>query len=151
MRCTCWSQCSEVRATTLLRLNKNITRRTRVIGTLPNSRTYVRLVITYLIEYAENRLVSKTYPIVAPPRNTSCSSLNGMASIILAYRMRMIRKRPIVLYAVLSTGCLNNCQSHSAFSTEFSDKLQIVLENPSSILYLGYQPKDFSFSILKGI
>ena len=45
----------------LERLNKEIRRRTRVIGIFPNQESYVRLVTTYLIEYAEDWSVSRAY------------------------------------------------------------------------------------------
>ncbi len=43
----------------LERLNKEIRRRTRVVGIFPNPESYVRLVTTYLIEYAEDWSVSR--------------------------------------------------------------------------------------------
>ncbi len=45
----------------LERLNKEIRRRTRVVGIFPNPDSYLRLVVTYLIEYAEDWSVSKAY------------------------------------------------------------------------------------------
>ena len=45
----------------LERLNKEIRRRTRVVGIFPNPESYVRLVTTYLIEYAEDWSVSRAY------------------------------------------------------------------------------------------
>jgi transposase-like protein len=45
----------------LERLNKEIRRRTRVVGIFPNTDSYLRLVVTYLIEYAEDWSVSKAY------------------------------------------------------------------------------------------
>ena len=45
----------------LERLNKEIRRRTRVVGIFPNPQSYVRLVTTYLIEYAEDWSVSRAY------------------------------------------------------------------------------------------
>ncbi len=45
----------------LERLNKEIRRRTRVVGIFPNQESYVRLVTTYLIEYAEDWSVSRAY------------------------------------------------------------------------------------------
>ena len=45
----------------LERLNKEIRRRTRVVGIFPNPDSYLRLVLTYLIEYAEDWSVSKAY------------------------------------------------------------------------------------------
>lgn len=44
----------------LERLNKEI-RRTRVVGIFPNSASYLRLVTTYLMEYAEDWSDSKAY------------------------------------------------------------------------------------------
>ena len=43
------------------RLNCEIRRRTSVIGIFPNESSYVRLVTTYLMEYAEDRSVSRAY------------------------------------------------------------------------------------------
>ena len=43
------------------RLNREIRRRTRVVGIFPNESSYVRLVTTYLMEYAEDRSVSRAY------------------------------------------------------------------------------------------
>ncbi|MDD7401699.1 MAG: IS256 family transposase [Eubacteriales bacterium] len=43
------------------RLNKEIRRRTKVIGIFPNPDAYVRLVSIYLMEYSENWSVSKAY------------------------------------------------------------------------------------------
>ena len=45
----------------LERLNREIRRRTRVVGIFPNPESYVRLVTTYLIEYAEDWSVSRAY------------------------------------------------------------------------------------------
>ena len=45
----------------LERLNKEIRRRTLVVGIFPNQESYVRLVTTYLIEYAEDWSVSRAY------------------------------------------------------------------------------------------
>ena len=45
----------------LERLNKEIRRRTRVVGIFPNSESYFRLVTTYLIEYAEDWSSSRAY------------------------------------------------------------------------------------------
>ena len=43
------------------RLNKEIRRRTKVIGIFPNPDAYVRLVSIYLMEYSEDWSVSKAY------------------------------------------------------------------------------------------
>ena len=43
------------------RLNREIRRRTSVVGIFPNELSYVRLVTTYLIEYAEVWFVSRDY------------------------------------------------------------------------------------------
>lgn len=45
----------------LERLNKEIRRRTNVVGIFPNTDSYLRLVTTYLMEYAEDWSVSKSY------------------------------------------------------------------------------------------
>ena len=45
----------------LERLNKEIRRRTRVVGIFPNPDSYVRLIATYLIEYAEDWSDSRAY------------------------------------------------------------------------------------------
>lgn len=43
------------------RLNRELWKRTSVIGIFPNERSYVRLVTTYLMEYAEDWSVSRAY------------------------------------------------------------------------------------------
>ena len=43
------------------RLNREIRRRTSVIGIFPNESSYVRLMTTYLMEYAEDWSVSRAY------------------------------------------------------------------------------------------
>ena len=45
----------------LERLNKEIRRRTSVVGIFPNNDSYLRLVTTYLMEYAEDWSVSRAY------------------------------------------------------------------------------------------
>jgi putative transposase len=45
----------------LERLNKEIRRRTRVVGIFPNQQSNVRLVTTYLMECAEDWSVSRAY------------------------------------------------------------------------------------------
>ena len=45
----------------LERLNKKIRRRTRVVGIFPNPDSYVRLVATYLMEYAEDWSDARAY------------------------------------------------------------------------------------------
>jgi transposase-like protein len=45
----------------LERLNREIRRRTRVVGIFPNPDSYLRLVTTYLMEYAEDWSVSRAY------------------------------------------------------------------------------------------
>jgi putative transposase len=45
----------------LERLNKEIRRRTRVVGIFPNPESYLRLVTIYLIEYSEDWSVTKAY------------------------------------------------------------------------------------------
>lgn len=45
----------------LERLNKEIRRRTRVVGIFPNPDSYLRLVTTYLMEYAEDWSDSRAY------------------------------------------------------------------------------------------
>jgi putative transposase len=45
----------------LERLNKEIRRRTSVVGIFPNTDSYLRLVTTYLMEYAEDWSVSRAY------------------------------------------------------------------------------------------
>ena len=42
-------------------LNREIRRRTSVVGIFPNEASYVRLVTTYLMEYAEDWSVSRAY------------------------------------------------------------------------------------------
>lgn len=46
---------------TLERMNKEIRRRTNVVGIFPNPDSYLRLVTTYLMEYAEDWSVSRAY------------------------------------------------------------------------------------------
>ncbi|MGI6206028.1 MAG: transposase [Anaerovoracaceae bacterium] len=43
------------------RLNREIRRRTNVIGIFPNESSYVRLITTYLMEYAEEWSTSTSY------------------------------------------------------------------------------------------
>ena len=43
------------------RLNREIRRRTSVIGIFPNESSYVRMVRAYLMEYAEDWSVSRAY------------------------------------------------------------------------------------------
>ncbi|HCE17304.1 MAG TPA: hypothetical protein DEQ80_05545 [Anaerolinea thermolimosa] len=45
----------------LERLNKEIRRRTSVVGIFPNPDSYLRLVTTYLMEYAEDWSASRAY------------------------------------------------------------------------------------------
>ena len=45
----------------LERLNREIRRRTNVVGVFPNMDSYVRLVTSYLIEYSEDWGVGKAY------------------------------------------------------------------------------------------
>ncbi len=45
----------------LERLNKEIRRRTRVVGIFPNPESYLRLVTVYLMEYSEDWSVTKSY------------------------------------------------------------------------------------------
>jgi transposase-like protein len=45
----------------LERLNKEIRRRTRVIGIFPTIDSYVRLVTSYMIEYSEEWLTGRSY------------------------------------------------------------------------------------------
>ena len=45
----------------LERLNKEIRRRTRVIGIFPNPESYLRLVTVYLMEYSEDWSVTRSY------------------------------------------------------------------------------------------
>ena len=50
------------RTTNMLeRLNEEIRRRTRVVGIFPNPDSYLRLVTTFLMEYAEDWSVSRAY------------------------------------------------------------------------------------------
>jgi len=46
---------------TLERLNKEIRRRTRVVGIFPSRDSYIRLVTTYMIEYTEDWITAKSY------------------------------------------------------------------------------------------
>ena len=52
----------KVSSTNILeRLNKEIRRRTRVVGIFPNPESYLRLVTVYLMEYSEDWSVTKAY------------------------------------------------------------------------------------------
>ena len=46
---------------TLERLNKEIRRRTKVVGVFPSMKSYIRLVTSYLIEYREDKLSGASY------------------------------------------------------------------------------------------
>ena len=43
------------------RLNREIRRRTSVVGIFPNESSYVRLVTAYMMEYSEDWSTSKAY------------------------------------------------------------------------------------------
>ena len=43
------------------RLNKEIRRRTRVVGIFPNPESYLRLVTVYLMKYSEDGSVTRSY------------------------------------------------------------------------------------------
>ena len=43
------------------RLNREIRRRTSIVGVFPNEDSYVRLVTTYLMEYSEDWSTSRSY------------------------------------------------------------------------------------------
>lgn len=58
----------------LERLNKEIRRRTRVVGIFPNPDSYVRLVATYLMEYAEDWSASRSYFSTESIRNAFSSA-----------------------------------------------------------------------------
>jgi transposase-like protein len=45
----------------LERLNREIRRRTSVVGIFPNEDAYIRLVTTYLMKFAEDLSVSRAY------------------------------------------------------------------------------------------
>jgi transposase-like protein len=45
----------------LERLNKEIRRRTRVVGIFPDPESYLRLVTAHLMEYSEDWSVSRSY------------------------------------------------------------------------------------------
>ena len=45
----------------LERLNKEIRRRTRVVGIFPNPESHLRLVTVYLIEYSEDWSITRSY------------------------------------------------------------------------------------------
>lgn len=51
----------DARKNMIERLNREIRRRTSVVGIFPNESSYIRLVTTYLMEYAEDWSVSKAY------------------------------------------------------------------------------------------
>ena len=59
----------------LERLNKEIRRRTRVVGIFPNPESYLRLVTKYLMEYSEDWSVTRSYL-----RDNSLRSLNNQAA-----------------------------------------------------------------------
>ena len=46
---------------TVERLNKEIRRRTRVVGVFPSCESYIRLVTTYVLEYTEDWITGKAY------------------------------------------------------------------------------------------
>lgn len=46
---------------TLERLNREIRRRTRVVGIFPSRHSYIRLVTTYVLEYTEDWIASKSF------------------------------------------------------------------------------------------
>ena len=46
---------------TLERLNKEIRRRTRVVGIFPSRQSYIKLVTTYILEYTEDWITSKAF------------------------------------------------------------------------------------------
>ena len=53
---------AKISSTNMLeRLNREIRRRTRVVGIFPNKGSYIRLVTTFLMEYAEDWSVSRSY------------------------------------------------------------------------------------------
>lgn len=58
----------------LERLNKEIRRRTRVIGIFPNPDSYLRLVTTYLMEYADDWSSSRAYLSAQSIQNTLLSA-----------------------------------------------------------------------------
>lgn len=45
----------------LVQMNKEIRRRTRVVGIFPNPESYLRLVTVYLMEYSEDWSVTRSY------------------------------------------------------------------------------------------
>ena len=59
----------------LWRLNKEIGRRTRVVGIFPNPEAYLRLVTVYLMEYSEDWSVTNAYL-----SEDSLNSLNEQAA-----------------------------------------------------------------------
>ena len=59
----------------LERLNKEIRRRTRVVGIFPNPESYLRLVTMYLMEYSEEWSVTRGYL-----SEDSLNSLNEQAA-----------------------------------------------------------------------
>ena len=46
---------------TLERLNEEIRRCTKVVGIFPSESSYIRIVISYLLEYAEDHLTGTSY------------------------------------------------------------------------------------------
>lgn len=58
---------------TLERLNREIRRRTRVVGIFPSVDSYVRLVTTYVLEYTEEWVVEKAY--LAPEKILDMKSI----------------------------------------------------------------------------
>ncbi|MCK4829843.1 transposase, partial [bacterium] len=46
---------------TVERLNKEIRRRTKVVGVFPSRESYIRLVTTYVLEYTEDWITGKAY------------------------------------------------------------------------------------------
>jgi len=66
---------------TLERLNREIRRRTRVVGIFPSRESYVRLVTMYMIEYTEDWMTSKAY--------FSEASILKMGSVFKERKQRM--------------------------------------------------------------
>ena len=115
------------------RLNREIRRRTSVIGIFPNESSYVRLETAYLMEYAEDWSVSRAY--ISPVSYTHLNPFLWRQHRII--KLRLLAQAPVALprrFAVIlcadvvPTFC--NTQSIAAkprlISTQNSSQIALV-------------------------